>query len=212
VLTLHAEIEKSTIERSYFALVKHINEVVRIRGWHVMAEEGVIKWMWGAAGLLLWCASLCPVWLRPLRSTDASEAARTDHWRRCLISSIPVFFPLPGIVKDLGSRTEGFVTNRRLLLSASDAMGRVMYSYKVRPSSLAPWPRFFAADAVPCDLILRRSWPSLRATRPGSTTSSQRSRMSRTVGTRRSWCRRPRSRRTQRVRRPACSSLLGLCR
>jgi len=30
----------------------------------------------------------------------------------------------------LGSRTEGFVTNRRLLLSSSDAFGRVMYSYK----------------------------------------------------------------------------------
>ncbi len=28
----------------------------------------------------------------------------------------------------------GFVTNRRLLLSASDAFGRVMYSYKVRES------------------------------------------------------------------------------
>lgn len=28
-----------------------------------------------------------------------------------------------------GARTEGFVTNRRLLLSASDAFGRVMYSY-----------------------------------------------------------------------------------
>lgn len=26
----------------------------------------------------------------------------------------------------------GFVTNRRLLLSSSDAFGRVMYSYKVR--------------------------------------------------------------------------------
>jgi hypothetical protein len=30
----------------------------------------------------------------------------------------------------MGSRTEAFVTNRRLLLSSSDAFGRVMYSYK----------------------------------------------------------------------------------
>ncbi|KAI0308041.1 adrenoleukodystrophy protein [Multifurca ochricompacta] len=45
--------------------------------------------------------------------------------------AIPVFFKLPGIHNsDLGSRTEGFVTNRRLLLSSSDAFGRVMYSYK----------------------------------------------------------------------------------
>lgn len=42
-----------------------------------------------------------------------------------------MFFKIPGIdASDLGSRTEGFVTNRRLLLSSSDAFGRIMYSYK----------------------------------------------------------------------------------
>ncbi|KIP06954.1 hypothetical protein PHLGIDRAFT_127965 [Phlebiopsis gigantea 11061_1 CR5-6] len=47
------------------------------------------------------------------------------------ICAIPVFFKLPGVHSfDLGTRTEGFVTNRRLLLSSSDALGRVMYSYK----------------------------------------------------------------------------------
>lgn len=47
------------------------------------------------------------------------------------ICAIPVFFKIPGIkMDDLGSRTEGFVTNRRLLLSSSDAFGRIMYSYK----------------------------------------------------------------------------------
>ncbi|KAF5323349.1 hypothetical protein D9611_005807 [Ephemerocybe angulata] len=48
-----------------------------------------------------------------------------------VLCAIPVFFKVPGIqTVDLGSRTEGFVTNRRLLLSSSDAFGRVMYSYK----------------------------------------------------------------------------------
>ncbi|CAE6463760.1 unnamed protein product [Rhizoctonia solani] len=93
------EAEKMLVERDYFALVKHINMVLRKRLWHGVAEEGVIKWMWGCFGLFI-CA-------------------------------IPVFFKLPGIGKnDLGGRTESFVTNRRLLLSASDAFGRVMYSYK----------------------------------------------------------------------------------
>lgn len=36
---------------------------------------------------------------------------------------------------DFGVRTEAFVTNRRLLLSSSDAFGRIMYSYK---GALAP--------------------------------------------------------------------------
>ncbi|KAE9410674.1 adrenoleukodystrophy protein [Gymnopus androsaceus JB14] len=48
-----------------------------------------------------------------------------------VLCAIPVFFKLPGAENvDLGGRTEGFVTNRRLLLSSSDAFGRVMYSYK----------------------------------------------------------------------------------
>ncbi|KAJ7630529.1 ABC transporter transmembrane region 2-domain-containing protein [Roridomyces roridus] len=48
-----------------------------------------------------------------------------------VLCAIPVFFKVPGIsAVDLGGRTEGFVTNRRLLLSSSDAFGRVMYSYK----------------------------------------------------------------------------------
>ncbi|KAG8951257.1 hypothetical protein FRC04_006496 [Tulasnella sp. 424] len=93
------QVEKYIIERDYFALVKHINRVLRMRVWHGIVEEGIIKWLWGSLGLCI-CA-------------------------------IPVFFKIPGIAaNDLGARTESFVTNRRLLLSASDAFGRVMYSYK----------------------------------------------------------------------------------
>lgn len=48
-----------------------------------------------------------------------------------VICSIPVFVKLPGMGGgDMGSRTEAFVTNRRLLLSASDAFGRIVSSYK----------------------------------------------------------------------------------
>ncbi|KAF8225804.1 hypothetical protein L208DRAFT_1425341 [Tricholoma matsutake] len=47
-----------------------------------------------------------------------------------VLCAIPAFVKLPGGHLDLGGQTEGFVTNRRLLLSSSDAFGRVMYSYK----------------------------------------------------------------------------------
>ncbi|WOO86157.1 ATP-binding cassette sub-family D member 2 [Vanrija pseudolonga] len=92
--------EKNVIERGYFALVKHANRVLQTRVWHGIFEEGIIKWAWGSFGLVI-CA-------------------------------IPTFFgeALGMGSGDLGSRTEGFVTNRRLLLSSSDAFGRVMYSYK----------------------------------------------------------------------------------
>ncbi|PPQ67380.1 hypothetical protein CVT25_005959 [Psilocybe cyanescens] len=92
--------EKMLIEREYASLIAHENNVLQRRWWFGCVEEGIIKWLWGSFGLAL-CA-------------------------------IPVFFKLPGDIRavDLGGRTEGFVTNRRLLLSSSDAFGRVMYSYK----------------------------------------------------------------------------------
>lgn len=94
--------EKNGIERAYFSLIKHINRISKIRIGHGMVEEGIIKWLWGSLGLV--------------------------------ICSIPVFVKLPGVGAvgggDMGSRTEAFVTNRRLLLSASDAFGRIVSSYK----------------------------------------------------------------------------------
>lgn len=33
--------------------------------------------------------------------------------------------------KKAGNRTQGFITNKRLMLSVADAGGRIMYSYKV---------------------------------------------------------------------------------
>ena len=42
------ETEKYLIERDYFALVKHINRVLRMRVWHGIVEEGIIK-----------CVSVC---------------------------------------------------------------------------------------------------------------------------------------------------------
>lgn len=97
------ELEKKLIDRSYFSLLKHVNRVFHIRIGHGMFEEGIVKWLWGAIGLV--------------------------------ICSGPVFFKMPNFIKrksgsDMGSRTETFVTNRRLLLSSSDAFGRVMLSYK----------------------------------------------------------------------------------
>ncbi|MBW0499061.1 hypothetical protein O181_038776 [Austropuccinia psidii MF-1] len=105
------EVEKNIIERSYFSLIKHINWVYKVRLWHGMIEDGIIKWVWGSLGLMI-CS--LPVFFN---LDTASAIAKTTQSLR------------PNS-DDMGGRTEGFVTNRRLLLSASDAFGRVMYSYK----------------------------------------------------------------------------------
>ncbi len=37
--------EKMLIERNYYALAKHISRVLRIRIWHGIVEEGIIKYV-----------------------------------------------------------------------------------------------------------------------------------------------------------------------
>ncbi|KAH7156958.1 ABC transporter transmembrane region 2-domain-containing protein [Dactylonectria macrodidyma] len=91
--------EKDTLDKGYFTLIKHVNHILRRRFYHGFMEDFVIKYFWGALGLLL--------------------------------CSAPVFIKMPGhIVMNMGDRTEAFVTNRRMLLSASDAFGRIMFSYR----------------------------------------------------------------------------------
>lgn len=93
------EAEKDTLDKGYFTLIKHVNYILRRRFTHGIMEDFVIKYVWGALGLIL--------------------------------CSLPVFFKIPGATAStMGDRTESFVTNRRLLLSSSDAFGRVMFSYK----------------------------------------------------------------------------------
>ncbi|KAG6018457.1 hypothetical protein E4U41_003883, partial [Claviceps citrina] len=100
------EAEKDTLDKGYFTLIKHVNHILRRRFYHGFMEDFVIKYFWGALGLLL--------------------------------CSVPVFVRLPGqgqgqgqgLGPNMGDRTESFVTNRRMLLSASDAFGRVMFSYR----------------------------------------------------------------------------------
>lgn len=94
------EAEKDTLDKGYFTLIKHVNRILRRRFYHGVMEDFVIKYFWGALGLML-CS--VPVFFKiPGQTGNAS----------------------------MGDRTESFVTNRRMLLMSSDAFGRVMFSYK----------------------------------------------------------------------------------
>ncbi|KAI9158565.1 ATP-binding cassette sub-family D member [Paramyrothecium foliicola] len=91
--------EKDTLDKGYFTLIKHVNYILRRRFYHGFMEDFVIKYFWGALGLVL--------------------------------CSVPVFVKMPGqVTMNMGDRTESFITNRRMLLSASDAFGRIMFSYR----------------------------------------------------------------------------------
>lgn len=71
-----------------------------------MFEDFLIKYAWSAFGLFM-CA--IPVFTPHLVSNNNQQVADGDP---------------------AGSRTKGFITNKRLMISLADAGGRMMYSYK----------------------------------------------------------------------------------
>ena len=55
------EAEKDTLDKGYFTLIKHVNRILRRRFYHAVMEDFVIKYLWGALGLIL-CS--LPVFVR----------------------------------------------------------------------------------------------------------------------------------------------------
>ncbi|KAJ1941943.1 ATP-binding cassette long-chain fatty acid transporter pxa2, partial [Linderina pennispora] len=109
--------EKQTINRRYLRLVRHINQIFRLNVFYGMLEDFIVKYFWGAAGLVA-CAA--PVF-----------AERLPGVQKAVATSVGSVASAGGSASSsLGNRTRDFVTNRRLLLSGSDALGRMMYSYK----------------------------------------------------------------------------------
>lgn len=47
------EAEKDTLDKGYFTLIKHVNRILRRRFYHSFMEDFVIKYFWGALGLIL---------------------------------------------------------------------------------------------------------------------------------------------------------------
>ncbi|KAJ1834613.1 ATP-binding cassette long-chain fatty acid transporter pxa2 [Coemansia sp. RSA 2711] len=102
------EAEKRTITRRYMRLVRHVNRIFRLNVFYGMLEDFIVKYFWGAAGLVA-CAA--PVFAERLPGAQKAVAVLQGE-------------------NILGDRTRDFITNRRLLLSGSDALGRMMYSYR----------------------------------------------------------------------------------
>lgn len=94
------EAEKDALDKGYFTLIKHVNRILRRKFYHGIMEDFVVKYFWGALGLLL-CS--IPVFFQ-VPGAVGGGAGR--------------------------DRTESFITSRRLLLASSDAFGRLMFSYK----------------------------------------------------------------------------------
>lgn len=59
-----------------FALIRHVNRIFKMRLWHGMLEDGIVKWWWGSLGLGI-CA--LPVFVKlPGMSGGIDLGGRTE--------------------------------------------------------------------------------------------------------------------------------------
>ena len=69
------EAEKDMLDKGYFTLIKHVNHILRRRFYHGFMEDFVIKYFWGALGLIL-CS--VPVFFRFSGVTSDSMGDRAE--------------------------------------------------------------------------------------------------------------------------------------
>jgi ATP-binding cassette subfamily D (ALD) long-chain fatty acid import protein len=69
------EAEKDTLDKGYFTLIKHVNRILRSRLYHGIMEDFVIKYFWGALGLLL-CS--VPVFFKVPGTSATNMGDRTE--------------------------------------------------------------------------------------------------------------------------------------
>ncbi|EDO18697.1 hypothetical protein Kpol_1055p54 [Vanderwaltozyma polyspora DSM 70294] len=91
--------ELISLDYSFYQLVLFLNREIKARALYDLATNFVIKYTWGAAGLIL-CSM--PIFFKEPTTEEEDAAAQTSA----------------------GDITADFITNRRLLLTASSSFGR----------------------------------------------------------------------------------------
>lgn len=97
------ELEKSILDKTYNRLIKQINSTYHIRIGYNMFEDFIVKYCWSAVGLIM--ASI------PVFFPDFA-GGRTKR-EEALLSNTD---GTPSLDAKTGSRTQGFITNKRLVL------------------------------------------------------------------------------------------------
>jgi ATP-binding cassette subfamily D (ALD) protein 2 len=103
------KIEQSILERTYYSLVKHMNKIFKTRIFYVAVEGFFMKYVWSSTGLIM---VALPTFIAKEKSE--SELIAEDS----------------SLVEETSNRTQTFITARKLLVDAADAIERMMSSYK----------------------------------------------------------------------------------
>ncbi|KAF2760659.1 hypothetical protein EJ05DRAFT_436070 [Pseudovirgaria hyperparasitica] len=113
------EAEKDTLDKGYFTLIKHVNRILRRRFYHGFMEDFVIKYFWGALGLLL-CS--VPVFFKIPGVQGESIGDRTESFvtnRRMLLMSSDAFGRVMFSYKEI-TELAGYTSRVATLLDVID--------------------------------------------------------------------------------------------
>ena len=100
------DLEKSILDKTYNRLIKHINSIYRIRIGYNMFEDFIVKYSWSAVGLIM--ASI------PVFFPDAAGGrTKREEAEIAKNASISPAEGAPALDAKTGSRTQGFITNKR---------------------------------------------------------------------------------------------------
>lgn len=113
------EAEKDTLDKGYFTLIKHVNRILRRRFYHGIMEDFVIKYFWGALGLML-CS--VPVFFKVPGTGGKTMGDRTESFvtnRRMLLMSSDAFGRVMFSYKEI-SELAGYTSRVSTLLDVID--------------------------------------------------------------------------------------------
>lgn len=124
------KVEQSHLRSAYRILAQHMEHMFGVKLWFVMLEQFLMKYVWSGTGMIV--VSL-PILLasnsKPDVSVDVDQAVSVPVTGD--LTSVLSFRKEDGMIKDsVAERTHYFTTAKNLLLTGSNAVERLMSSYK----------------------------------------------------------------------------------
>ncbi|XP_065177921.1 ATP-binding cassette sub-family D member 2-like [Sycon ciliatum] len=123
-------VERTLIQKAYQALARQMQMIFNKRLWYIMLEQFLMKYVWSAAGLFM-------VAIPIMSATKKPNAARIEHAPEETSATGPsvVVYEQSSSDADSGEvtvsdRTHAYTMARNLLVSAADALERMLASYK----------------------------------------------------------------------------------
>jgi ATP-binding cassette subfamily D (ALD) long-chain fatty acid import protein len=115
------QMEKLFLDKGFQELKRWMEGIYSLKIRYNMLEDFVLKYSWSAFGYLI---TSLPVFLPAWAGLADIRDSKTAHpaSEAALMAQTPT--------DESGSRTQNFITNKRLMLSLADAGGRMMYSLK----------------------------------------------------------------------------------